>query len=977
MTIDVKQETLSETKSEGKNIVINLNDDRDAYVVSDPKDIIHVNELEQVRQLLEQSVEAAKDYENSELFKRKHDTIMLAGVRGSGKTTFMLSLLNFVNKDILGTPPITFGFKAKGSIEVLDIFDPTLIEDKVHVFVNIISLIKERVDEKAKKCNCFKEPDGDDGRDYKQWETSFKKLAEGLPAINGVGHDGFSGDEWLDSEFVMNKGVGRAHAANHLERNFHDFVRKSLKFIGKTAFMLCFDDIDTNFRKGWPVLEVLHKYLTTPQFITILSGDAHLYSILIRDQQWGNFSDRLLEMESKGAEDSKLYKETVAHLEEQYFLKLLKSERRVFLNSLYQKEQQNKELPISVVINDKKFPLKDCYQELVKLFGIYSGGQQYTCYRFLASTPLRTQKQLLYAYNQYLSDKQTDFGNKILEIFWSDLAEKKVNVSELRNAPQYIVPQIIGYLVKNKLLFEGYTLTPVFSDHFINGSQFALGTLLTDRIKKDPSQIFEFWLKVCLAREFGVLMENRVDIKTFGPSVEDFVEYCAADKLRTARYVARLSTAYMRAFLGHLAGSQKSNEAKISYSTHSWHGTIPLLGFASKKGKNLPDRIDYVLDKVNKNYFIKIMGYLPLSGATNHRGESLPVYSFYNMLGVLGEIVLAARSAEGKDAVREVRRTIIKNSQFREYPLPGWALALSSDDDQSTENIDEENITDDEIERFPREFATRLVDWANSIEDGFVTSSSILAKSFTRFFYATNNMDKELTHNTNLGDLVHRMVVVFLNSVLVVESMETLNLTNARLNLRNPIEKDDIFIANLKKINDYNGENNKRLKLSKWILSCPLWRVYMKDKFDFSLKFSDPENEFIRFLANRNSTAEIDNTQIVDEPTEWNSLIDLLGQVKIREVDSTANATKKKKTSRKKIESRFPNFTVSEEKYMVTLANALKSKGYLPEVIVKLEAKNLVPLLKEVLAGVFNDKSISLNTANAIIKRIKNGAITW
>ncbi|MEI6827677.1 MAG: hypothetical protein WCK54_18955 [Desulfuromonadales bacterium] len=949
-------ETNNDTKQEPVRIIINLNEDRDAYEVPTPDDMIHLNERDQIKNLLNESITEAKKYAaNPDKFVRKHDTIMLAGVRGSGKTTFMLSLLNFIREDAK-----SLGLNDEKGIEVLNIFDPTLIEDKVHVFINIISLIKDRVDEKAKKSNCFKDPDCDDGRSYKEWEKSFKKLADGLPAINGVGHDGFSGDEWLDSEFIMNKGVGRAHAANYLERNFHDFVRKSLKFIGRTAFLLCFDDIDTNFGKGWPVLEVLHKYLTSPQFITILSGDPNLYLILIRDQQWKNFSNKLLKMES---DDIQRQKETVAHLEEQYFLKMLKPEHRIFLDSLYRKEQQNSDYPIFVkgsVLNDSLF---GCYRLLMKSFGVFSGGQQYTCYRFLASTPLRTQKQLLCAFDDSLQpESNSDLGSKIIEIYWSDLAEKKVNVSNLRNVPHYAIPQIVDYLVKNKLLIEGHTLSPVFSDHFINGAQFALGTLMTDRIKKDPSMIFEFWLKVCLSRELGAIIEEGVNSKENGPSIEDFVDYCAVNKLRTPRYVARFATAYLRAYLGYQAGT-KSSEMRVSYAKGSWHGTLPLYGLAYKK--KLTDRIDYVLDKENKNYFLKIMGYLPLSGATNHRGESLPVYSLYNLLGVLGEIVLAARSAKEEDAVREVRRTIVKNSQFREYPLPGWAQVLSSDGDQAIENIDEDNITDNEIERVSKEFASAMVEWARNIDTKFVVSPSIMAKAFTRFFYSSNNMDKELSQSKNLGYWMHRMVIVFLNSVLVVEAMETINLTNAKLDLRNPVEKDDIFISNLKKVNAYDGEDTKRLKLSKWILSCPIWKIYLKDSFEFSPNFSDPDSSFSKFIYE----------QEVYE--EWSGLNDLLEQVQIRNTDYGVNVLTNKKASRKKNKSRLPGFSVNDDKSRTILANVFKSKDYQPSNLMTYKPEELKELLRKELGNIFNSNSINVATAKSIIDRINNGTFTW
>jgi hypothetical protein len=946
-------------------IIINLNDDRDAYVLTDPKDIIHVNELEQVRRLIEESINDAQDYEKSiehektEIsIKRKHDTIMLEGVRGSGKTTFMLSILNFIRNGINGTSTVSFKFDGKDNIEVLNIFDPTLIEDKVHVFINIISMIKDRVDEKAKKANCFIDTNSDDWRNYQEWEKSSKKLADGLPAIRGVGKNGFSGDEWLDSEFVMGKGVSRAHAANHLERNFHEFVSKSLKFIGKSAFLLCFDDIDTNFAKGWPVLEVLHKYLTTPQFITILSGDAHLYLILIRDQQWKNFSYRILQTEK---ENISRYKETVAHLEEQYFLKMLKPERRVFLNSLYHKEQQQGENKISVkgtILDDS---LNNCYRRLMRHFGIFSGGQQYTIYRFLASTPLRTQKQLLCAFNDSQLPKcPVDIGNRIVEIFWSDLAEKKVNVSNLRNVPHYAIPQIVEYLVNNKLLIEGYTLSPVFSDHFVNGAQFALGTLITDRIKRDPSMIFEFWLKVCLTRELGALMEENTSAEKKGPSIEDFVDYCAVKKLRTPRYVARFATAYIRGFLG--------NQASAKYATGAWHGTLPLYGLAADK--KVTERIDYELDKTNKNFFLRVMGKLPLSGATNHRGESLPVYSFYNLLGVLGELVLAARSTSNEeDAVREVRRTIVKNAQFREYPLPGWARNFSSDEDQADDVSTEEDIViDTEVEKVSKSFATEIVNWATQLDDDFVISPTIMAKSFTRFFYASNNMDKELVKERKLGNWMHRMVIVFLNSVVVVEAMEKINLTNVKLNLKNPTKKDDIFIGNLKKINDYRGENTERLKLSKWILACPLWKIYMKDDFEFSDKFTDPDNSFEKFIFK-----QID----FEYDPEWRGLNYLLGHVQIRTAEPIKKIRNKKKTVRKANIDDLPSFRIDDQKCIETLLKEFTQSNQSPDLVYEMSDEVLTSQLKSLFTATYSSRSISKLTAKAVKDRIADGRLTW
>lgn len=953
-------------------IIINLNEDRDAYVVKEPEHIIHVNELDQVWSLLEESIKTAKDYEKPDSdFKRKHDTIMLAGVRGSGKTTFMLSLLHFISE---GKKKFKFEKKNEckkdgNGVEVLNIFDPTLIEDRVHVFINIISLIKDCVDEKAKRSNCFKDTDSDDCRNYKEWEKSFKKLADGLPAINGVGHDEFSGEAWLDSEFIMNKGVGRAEAANHLERNFHVFVRKSLKFIDKTAFLLCFDDIDTSFKRGWPVLEVLHKYLTTPQFITILSGDAHLYSILIRDQQWENFGDRMLEMEARTKNERETFKETVTHLEEQYFLKLLKSERRVFLNSLYRKGQQEGEKNILVVSeNGERTPLLECYQRMMKKFGVSSISQQFLYYRFLASTPLRTQKQLLYAYEIYSGIDSKNMEESIVDVFWTALAEKKVDVSGLRNVPHYTVPQIISYLVKNKNLVEGYTLSPIYSDHFINGAQFALGAIVAERIKTDRSQIIEFWIRVCLSRELAVLMDWNSQEKRKGPSVEDFVEYCAVSNLKTSRYVSRFATAYMRAYLG----TAMVSDTKISYEKGSWHGTLPLYGFAGKAKKNLPDRMDSVFPTENFN---RIMAYLPLSGATNHQGDSLPIFSFYNLLGVLGEIVYVATSAPNEEqTIREVAKTLLKNAQYRDYTLPSWGLAFSAGDVAHFHLEEGEDDQPEEMGKIPDDFLFELSTWARDKRNKLFVSPSVMGKIFTRFFYATNKMDEELSDVKTIGEWIHRMVVVFMHSVVVVEASEKLRNAGGMLDQRNPTNKDTIFINNLEKINKIKQKDN--LRFSRWLLACPLFKVYMKPYFDVSATTKNAEGHFAAFTASLGEGTE--ENKLSRSPLFAQSYNTSLHTYNLNsELDKvTIRIYEPKNISQTPIiiKSKLPSFSVKSELCkieFIKLCNKQKKKA--GDIIEIIRSGQIIDFLREHLSSKYNKRSLNASAGTKIWELLENG----
>lgn len=955
MTTDAKQETKSETLP----ILINLDEERDAYIVNKPANMVHMQALSLIKDRISESLDFAKKYSTdrqksgSTLIRvRRHDTIMLAGVRGSGKTTFMLSLLNFIENQLSGAEEYHFG----GEIASLHILDPTLIEDKTHIFINIISMIKEKVDEKAKKSNCFSDDKSEVSGKYKEWEKSFRKLAEGLPAINGVGSDGFSTESWLDAEYIMDKGVRMAQAANTLEKAFHCFVHQSLEFIGKKAFILCFDDIDTSFKRGWPVLEVLHKYLTTPQIITILSGDPALYSILIKDQQWTNFSDRLLDMETKSDGGREKYRETVAHLEEQYFLKLLKPERRIFLNSLYQKELQKDTIKVQWKENEEGTSLKDSYKLILEAYGIYRAGEQEAFYQFLASTPLRTQKQLLYGYNASLKQSGKDFGNSIIDVFWTDLSEKNVDVSNLRNIPHYTVPQVVDYLVKNKILIEGYTLTPLFSDHFINAAQFALGTLIADRIKNDPAQIFEYWLRVCLTRELGTLMEAQVAEKGKGPSVEDFVDYCSITKLKASRYLSRISTAYIRACLGNLA-DKKIFGSKVTDDKGAWHGTLPLKGLSEKAKKyNTNDRIDAVFTK--EEGFLKVMAYLPLSGFTNHKGESRPVYSFYNLLGVLGELVFTIRSA-GANAEFEVKKVIAKCAQYREYALPSWASPISDSQGNTPDFIDDDNPDDSLVEQVDSDFTKELIAWVHNYKSEHPVSPSLLGKIFTRFYYSINKMDSKLASDVGLGNWMHRLTVAFLNSVLLVEAMERLELFKEKkkgeisVKLTNPTSKDDNFIINLKAINSIHGKET--LTFSKWILSCPIWNFYLKS--EFYSKYTDGFDALLVFTGTNKSKPKY--------PRELNAKLD---DITVYTYDHKQNAAPdQKRPTNNKL-----NFSIDEDGCREDFENACHSTNNKREDIIGMGKDGILRFILEHLSPKYKN-GLTITNAKYILKRVGDG----
>lgn len=271
-----------------------------------------------------------KELENKErpplVRSRLHETIFITGERGSGKTTFMLSVLIAAET---GFSNGSGNCAKEFSFEPLRIIDPTHLTDKQHIFVNIIALIKEAVDRHFKDNKVVEQREALE----REWKEMLSELSRGLCNQDGIGSNKLQGSEWDDPQYILKEGLEDAQSGLLLEWRFHRFVNASLKIIDQDAFVLCFDDIDTSFDKGWPVLELLRKHLTTPQIIVLLSGEFALYSKLVRREQWKLFSGNASFISH--CKQEQLEKE-VQRLEEQYLTKILPPRKRIDLKCAWE-----------------------------------------------------------------------------------------------------------------------------------------------------------------------------------------------------------------------------------------------------------------------------------------------------------------------------------------------------------------------------------------------------------------------------------------------------------------------------------------------------------------------------------------------------------------------------------------------------------------------------------------------------------------
>ncbi|MCZ8285470.1 MAG: hypothetical protein O9353_08420, partial [Bacteroidia bacterium] len=119
-------------------IIIEIESSTDASAYELGK-IIHKNEFKNVCELIDAKINFAKgNFKNlaDESLPEKNNTISVFGARGTGKTSFLKSVKqHYANNEI---------------VEQLDLIDPTMIEEKGHIFLTVIALINKKVLDKLK-----------------------------------------------------------------------------------------------------------------------------------------------------------------------------------------------------------------------------------------------------------------------------------------------------------------------------------------------------------------------------------------------------------------------------------------------------------------------------------------------------------------------------------------------------------------------------------------------------------------------------------------------------------------------------------------------------------------------------------------------------------------------------------------------------------------------------------------------------------
>ena len=780
---------IENNKTENKQITIYLEESRYAHSFK-RNESIHSSNFNRVEKLIKKQIDSINNKEAQSDFSIEHqyNTITIFGGRGSGKTTFILSLLQDISE--------TYKDKA----QILGIIDPTQMEEKEHVFLVVLSLINKKVIQEIEKQH--KENKGDTCCWERSWRRKLNILAKGLPTLKQVNQKQY--ENWDDNNYIVERGLENVTAAYDLEKNFHQIVDEALRILKKKFFVIAFDDIDVNMSKGWSVLETIRKYLTTPQIVVFLSGNQTLYSYNIRLQQWEQLH-RLKEYEP-----NENYTSQVNQLEGQYFLKVLKPENRIKLMSLLEYNQVYG-TAYEIKKNDKEEGenIEEKYKTILESFGIYNNTTLQNFMEYLLGLSIRSQISIL-------SNHKEDISSQI-DAYVSRMMAARIDIDTAIKNPAFTTISIVKYLATKELFHHSYLLIPNTEDHDVNGCVMGLTTIFVNQAKKHPWLLLDYLLKVGYTRHFNMFLDQK-------------------DFNKMLSYSGLMQDMSIKNNVILMIAVGKANNLNLPELI-----SLKALAIkARKKQHEMRDLFDSVLKNEEVNTAQRTLALLPLFSLGSSQQQSTELY--YSVLPLLSAVCHIARRGKDEENIKDILKDL---SLHRTYPMPTTQQEFSNiTENDITVNQELSRVLNlDIVDENFNALAAKLKEWRESIVGNKENNTEItippylLGRIMTRFIFALKNIRAE----DNLARQTERTIIIFLNACIVEEAKE--KIINNNLSNNNPTGDDKLFTDNLNKINDSLAS----LQLSHWLISCPLIYSFLQEDIVDKIGIKNIDKSFLLY----------------------------------------------------------------------------------------------------------------------------------
>ncbi|GFM80133.1 hypothetical protein PSCICN_08250 [Pseudomonas cichorii] len=750
-------------------VVINLSVN-EAGVLEDSEDKLQQGAYDKLLEKIESQLSSSSSYPYRDIedvditYPRAHNAIMIEGSRGSGKTTFLLNSLKKLKKEDL-------------QLSVLKLIDPTLVETKENIVVVILSAIDAVLSQGKSETH--------------ELGKAREALAEGLGLLDGIGSSSVYGTEWEDAKWVMSQGLRKAKKGRDFERKLGLYIESALDHLKKRAFILAFDDVDTNFSHGYTILETVRKYLTHPRLVVILSGDVKLYGRLLRKNIYRAFGEQVLNRDPNliGLSDQSVGG-AVLELEEQYLLKIAPPQNRISmvpLGGLKQYLEGGVEVGLggkSPSVEARSWASKNI-NEL--MYEASQGGGVHPFFNLIAMEPLR----LVIGYMRALDSPYDTKCSAIFTVFSTRLNAQGVSVDSIfKGDLDHSLRTIFEWMIKQKdapdLVRFGVS-SDVSRAIVVHCFALLLAQKLRGHVGNTLKSLLGLALPLAMMRR-PTLLDVEARNSLFG--------FLWSQSTATAAELAARLGAVDRSHeqISKLKGSSfgsvgLANNVVPKSILHSWYGVEGRLSIRDAKdfarpsdySSNWLDLLGTNVEKLQMRYgtgwfyiddlvenrcgkFGEVLR-LVVSKRFNERGEVMRSISALSLFGVIADM-LAENNIDELNKFSDFSVISPFGKPDFSHGVPDYDLDEGDEFDGGNEFLEGKNESSYNF------FMERMKEWhryARGLE--YKISPSMLGRIALRVHDDLLSLDESVTAKWRSGEILHRQIVCVLHGVLSTASL--------------------------------------------------------------------------------------------------------------------------------------------------------------------------------------------------------------
>ncbi|GGA76964.1 hypothetical protein GCM10011369_18590 [Neiella marina] len=762
------------------------------------------------------------------------------GTRGAGKTTFINSVVERLNKDQSDSDT---------SINCLPTIDPTKLPRHEPILVTVTARLNKVVSNKLKR----DWSSNHHSKQKEQWQSHLEQLQRGLHLLTDKEYK----PEYFSDALKLDAQLDYSIGGQDLSEIFDRLVECACEVLDCKAIMISFDDIDTQFDTGWDVLESIRKYFNSQKLVVVATGDLRLYSQLIRGKQYENYGKTLLDQEKeivRLAERGYM----VEHLEQQYLLKLFPVQKRMQLKTMLQlvgekggSGEETIKVKTKPDMSDKDgIDVRNAIASAVrKGLNLRDGSDSNMYVNELLKQPVRLLMQVLqdfYTKKNHSKliknkDKNETIGkkgdvsipnllrNSLYGSMLSSIYRAGLNYEQHRFGMDSLCKDIFTYVKQDRDFNTGFYLRPQSESEALRNCSIYLASQVSENCQGSLSKFLQMLLVGCgsvsIFNQFVTgLAQAENDSGKFEQLVSEYLAYMSVGRIESASHWANRCCAVV---------ANNPNNEKVGVF-------LGMVQLNRKARRSTPEGYNTFNIDAEKGLAKAAMA-ASLSSVVSV--NLMDFSSVFNLIGAIADISACHR--EGTAIANAFNKAIAQPTCI----VPPWSDAADRAGMKKTDNEEVEEI-DQEAESSFSDAIDKVSKWLEKVEEIQTTicpSALLIGKVWTRLYFNLNNIaDQHKTKlysdsqsgrtakQSNAAKIMRFNVLALLHAVLVEESLYH-SITDEEYlggGLRlNPITSLDEFEKKIRTIDDALKEKEKKWEennpLFFLLISCPILHPFI------------------------------------------------------------------------------------------------------------------------------------------------------